>query len=229
MYHSFGFASLNGTFHLLPHENICTIAVINIHYLYIINPIDRSFDCLKDGHMALIISDNVHVWKLVHVCIFYYFPWLSKNVVTAIEFGTRYPNFQILHIYICNLQDINDEHDEVITLGINHKKQIISTVVWVVKQLCLPGSEVKLHYAMNQFMTLVIPDYNDVHKWHTIKSPAPLNFHEDMIFHVLLILFKGDFLYTYLYFLQKCYLRSFRTFSRKWLHFICKKLKNKVA
>ena len=31
-----GFASLNGTFHLLPHENICTIALINIYYLYII-------------------------------------------------------------------------------------------------------------------------------------------------------------------------------------------------
>ena len=28
--------SLNGTFHLLPHENILTIALINIHYLYII-------------------------------------------------------------------------------------------------------------------------------------------------------------------------------------------------
>ena len=28
------FASLNGTFHLSPHENICTIALINIHYLY---------------------------------------------------------------------------------------------------------------------------------------------------------------------------------------------------
>ena len=30
-----GFALLNGTFHLSPHENICTIALINIHYLYI--------------------------------------------------------------------------------------------------------------------------------------------------------------------------------------------------
>ena len=29
-----GFASLNGTLHLSPHENICTIALINIHYLY---------------------------------------------------------------------------------------------------------------------------------------------------------------------------------------------------
>ena len=28
------FASLNGTFHLSPHENILTIALINIHYLY---------------------------------------------------------------------------------------------------------------------------------------------------------------------------------------------------
>ena len=30
------FASLNGTFHLSPHENICTIALIKIHYLYTI-------------------------------------------------------------------------------------------------------------------------------------------------------------------------------------------------
>ena len=28
-------ASLNRTFHLSPHENILTIALINIHYLYI--------------------------------------------------------------------------------------------------------------------------------------------------------------------------------------------------
>ena len=26
--------SLNGTFHLSPNENICSIALINIHYLY---------------------------------------------------------------------------------------------------------------------------------------------------------------------------------------------------
>ena len=31
-----GFTSLNGTFHLSPHENICTIALINIYYLYTI-------------------------------------------------------------------------------------------------------------------------------------------------------------------------------------------------
>ena len=29
-----GFASLNRTFHLSPHENRCTIALITIHYLY---------------------------------------------------------------------------------------------------------------------------------------------------------------------------------------------------
>ena len=29
-----GEAELNGTFHLSPHENICTIALITIHYLY---------------------------------------------------------------------------------------------------------------------------------------------------------------------------------------------------
>ena len=32
-------ASLNGTFHLSPHENILTIALINIHYLYTIQPL----------------------------------------------------------------------------------------------------------------------------------------------------------------------------------------------
>ena len=31
-----GKAELNRTFHLSPHENICTIALITIHYLYII-------------------------------------------------------------------------------------------------------------------------------------------------------------------------------------------------
>jgi hypothetical protein len=30
-------ASLNGTFHLSPHENILTIALINIHYLYTVD------------------------------------------------------------------------------------------------------------------------------------------------------------------------------------------------
>ena len=29
-----GVASLNRTFHLSPHENICTIVLITIHYLY---------------------------------------------------------------------------------------------------------------------------------------------------------------------------------------------------
>ena len=29
-----GFALLNGSYHLSPHENICTIALKNIHYLY---------------------------------------------------------------------------------------------------------------------------------------------------------------------------------------------------
>ena len=34
-------ASLNRTFHLSPHENILTIALINIHYLYSIPIIHR--------------------------------------------------------------------------------------------------------------------------------------------------------------------------------------------
>jgi hypothetical protein len=43
-------ASLNGTFHLSPHENILTIARINIHYLYTIerempNDLDKLLLC----------------------------------------------------------------------------------------------------------------------------------------------------------------------------------------
>jgi hypothetical protein len=33
-------ASLNRTFHLSPHENILTIALINIHYLYTIHLVE---------------------------------------------------------------------------------------------------------------------------------------------------------------------------------------------
>ena len=34
MYHSIWLRRVEWTFHLSPHENICTIALINIHYLY---------------------------------------------------------------------------------------------------------------------------------------------------------------------------------------------------
>ena len=38
--------------------------------LLIIHPIHRfkSSDWLKEGHMTRIIFDNVHIWKLIHVC-----------------------------------------------------------------------------------------------------------------------------------------------------------------
>jgi hypothetical protein len=35
-------ASLNGIFHLSPHDNILTIALINIHYLYNISKVGRN-------------------------------------------------------------------------------------------------------------------------------------------------------------------------------------------
>ncbi len=49
-------ASWNGKFHLSPHENIFTIALINIHYLYNgisssipdVNPIEHLWDELKE-------------------------------------------------------------------------------------------------------------------------------------------------------------------------------------
>ena len=44
-----GFASLNGTFHLSPHENICTIALINIHYLYTVGTNYPAESCGKEN------------------------------------------------------------------------------------------------------------------------------------------------------------------------------------
>ena len=40
-------ASLNGTFHLSPHENILTIALTNIHYLYIIEHLPSVYEVVK--------------------------------------------------------------------------------------------------------------------------------------------------------------------------------------
>ena len=37
-------ASLNRTFHLSPHENVHTIALINIHYLYKYKAYNTDFD-----------------------------------------------------------------------------------------------------------------------------------------------------------------------------------------
>ena len=50
-------------------------------YYLIIHPINRfkSSDWLKEGHMTWIIFDNVHVWKLIHVCCLLLFPLLSKK------------------------------------------------------------------------------------------------------------------------------------------------------
>ena len=42
-----GFASLNGIFNLSPHENICTIALINIHYLYTIDTVWEPIEWLE--------------------------------------------------------------------------------------------------------------------------------------------------------------------------------------
>ena len=41
-------ASLNGTFHLSPHENILTIALINIHYLYNISACSAKYKYIHD-------------------------------------------------------------------------------------------------------------------------------------------------------------------------------------
>ena len=39
--------------------------------------------------MIWIIFDNVHVWKLIHVCYFLLFLLILQEAVTAAEFGTQ--------------------------------------------------------------------------------------------------------------------------------------------
>ena len=62
----------------------------NLDLWHVIHPIHRfqSSDWLKEGHMTWIIFDNVHVWKLIHVCYFLPFPWLSKK-------SSQLPNLEL--------------------------------------------------------------------------------------------------------------------------------------
>ena len=58
-------------------ENKTAKYVIYICFIIVfIHPIHRfkSSDWLKEGHTTWIIFDNVHIWKLIHVYYFYYFP-----------------------------------------------------------------------------------------------------------------------------------------------------------
>ena len=55
----------------------CVCVIRFGHIIRFIHPIHRfkSSDWFEKGHMTWIIFDNDHVWKLIHVCvIFYYFP-----------------------------------------------------------------------------------------------------------------------------------------------------------
>ena len=60
-------ALLNGTFHLSPHENILTIALINIHYLYNV--------C----HITLVNLGHC----LLHIRLLVSHPKLSPNFMQA--------------------------------------------------------------------------------------------------------------------------------------------------
>ena len=58
-----GFASLNRTFHLSPHENICTIALITIHYLYNIDFPFETPTAARTTNEIIAKFDNVAVWE----------------------------------------------------------------------------------------------------------------------------------------------------------------------
>ena len=53
-------ASLNRTFHLSPHENILTIALINIHYLYI----NTCYSFYYTVH-----GQTLHICTHMHACV----------------------------------------------------------------------------------------------------------------------------------------------------------------
>ena len=61
-----GFASF---FHLSPHENICTIALINIHYLYTVNVKESEAHCVNGSQLAkmnkMVLEPNVSPHKQI--------------------------------------------------------------------------------------------------------------------------------------------------------------------
>ena len=66
------------------------------HFIHPIHTFKLS-DWLKVGHMTLISSDNVHVWKLIHVLVFTISPTLEE-AVTAAEFGTLKIQYRLKNI-----------------------------------------------------------------------------------------------------------------------------------
>ena len=64
-----GFASLNRTFLLSPHENICTIALITIHYLYTIQlgfaSLNRTFNLSPHIHTIALIT--IHYLYIIYL------------------------------------------------------------------------------------------------------------------------------------------------------------------
>ena len=83
---------------MFPYSHVLgSFSIVDLeHTLYqFIHPIHRfkSSDWLKEGLMTWSIFDNLHVWKLIHVC---QFSQSLEEAVTAAEFGTRQPSFQIL-------------------------------------------------------------------------------------------------------------------------------------
>jgi hypothetical protein len=82
-------ASLNGTFHLSPHENILTIALINIHYLYTVFGIPCRANWTLQATMTLSAvvlvsswtSKNPLQWSTSRTKC--YFPSSKRSVLTV--------------------------------------------------------------------------------------------------------------------------------------------------
>ena len=81
-----GFASLNRTFHLSPHENICTIALITIHYLYTIQLGFASLD------RALYLSPHENIWTIARIKDIHYVYTIHCPVFTDPPLSSRTPS-----------------------------------------------------------------------------------------------------------------------------------------
>ena len=99
------FASLNGPFHLSPHENICTTALINIHYLY-----NEPYWSASNGYIKSIASKRHR--KAIY---FRYFAneiltWMTRNKLKLNDSKTEF-------FIVASSHNIHRLVDTKITIG----------------------------------------------------------------------------------------------------------------
>ena len=96
-----GFASFNGTFHLSAHENMCTIAFINIHYLYTIICV---ICIMTIGQICQLIS-LTHDSRVMTSCcsqLMSFKLWTSKSSASALTHSKRALYYKEENVEVCS-------------------------------------------------------------------------------------------------------------------------------